>query len=296
MQIFSGLFTAVPTPFLNDRIDSASFLKVIKHQVKNRINGVVVCGSTGEGNNITKEEYKEVIETASNLSDLNFKVIAGCCVTSTRQAIELATEAQRAGASGIMCTIPPYMRPEQSGMILHIKSLHDAVDLPIMIYNNPSRTGASLDDDTLIYISHNLNRVTAIKDSGNDLTRAIRLKKSIKSGFNFLTGDDHTILSYQASGGMGWVSVASNIAPALCKKLWIYCEEGKFTDARNLYEDLIPLYRSLFLESNPIPVKYAASLLGLCNNELRLPLTPANTDTRKIIEEAISRLELTPYN
>jgi 4-hydroxy-tetrahydrodipicolinate synthase len=206
--------------------------------------------------------------------------------------LDIALICQEVGVDGLMCTIPPYVKPTTEGIYQHIKTIHDATSLPIMIYNTQSRTGVNISDENILRLA-DLPRVMALKDTGTDIERPLRLNpllKQIKQNFNLLTGDDPIALAYRAHGGVGCVSVAGNIVPKLCKNLQICCERNDFATALTIHQQLFPLYQALFAETNPMPVKYAASYLGLCTEELRLPLVAASTETRKSIVQAMNTL------
>lgn len=289
MSIFHGLITAIITPFKNDLIDLVSLKKVLQYQIMSGVKTIVVAGSTGEGSNLDIDEYRMLIESAVEIAGTQLNVIAGCASSSTTYAIKLAQTAQVAGVSGLMCTMPPYVKPTMSGICSHIQFIHDNTDLQIMLYNNPARTAVDISDQAIIQLSQ-LPRVAAIKDSSNDLTRPLRLKSAVKANFNMLTGDDPISLAYSAQGGMGCVSVVANIMPELCKKLQDHILDNDFAAAYVIHQKLLPYYQALFLETNPIAVKYAAKCLGLCEAELRLPLMSASTDTMDKIDRILKKM------
>lgn len=288
-NIFSGLITAIVTPFQDNQLDLISLEKILEYQIKNNSDGVVIAGTTGEGSSLSFEEYKNLLQAAKQIVKKRIVIIAGCCSSNTEIALKLALEAEDIGIDGLMCTTPPYVKPTEEGVYQHIKAIHDKTNLPMMLYNTPSRSGTNISDQLVVRLA-NLPRVIALKDTGTDIARPIRMKTQIKSDFNFLTGEDETSLAYIALGGKGWVSVASNYVPALCKKLLEYCFNNDYAQALIIQQKLFALYQALFKESNPIPIKYALSYLGFCNNELRLPLCTASTDTEKMIRTEIIKL------
>jgi 4-hydroxy-tetrahydrodipicolinate synthase len=288
-NIFQGLITALITPFKNGDIDFASLKKLLDYQMQNNVDGIIIGGSTGEGMSLSGGEYKVLLEEAVNISDQKVPIIGACGASSTHSAIEIAKATDSAGADGLMVTLPPYVKPMSQGIYQHFKSVHDACKLPIMIYAIKSRTGINIDDDCLLELSK-LPRIVALKDSCQDLQRPLRISAIVKKDFNILAGDDELSLAFNAQGARGCVSVASNIAPLHCKAIqnnWLRSEN---LAALKIHQQLVPLYNALFAETNPIGVKYAAHFLGFCENELRLPLTPATAATQAQIRKAIESL------
>ena len=290
-KIFKGLITAIITPFKNNKIDIPSLEKTIECQIKHKIDGIVLAGSTGEGLSLTIEEYQFLIKSGIEIASGKIEIIAGCSVSSTDQAVNLAKIAEAERVGGIMISIPPYVKPTQDGIYQHFQTIHDAVNLPIILYSVPSRTSVDFNDDTILKLSL-LPRIVAIKDASSDIQRPLRLGPRLKEGFNLLCGNDDASLAYNAHGGNGCISVASNIAPKLCKALQDNWQNGDFKTALKIHRQLTPLYNALFVESNPIGVKYAASYLGLCSDEVRLPLTTAKDSTRTAIEQAIEDVKI----
>ena len=291
-NIFKGLITAVITPFKNNQLDLIALGKILEYQIEHNVDGVVIAGTTGEGSSLSQDEYKILLQSAIAIVQKRMPIIAGCCSSNTSVALDIALICQEVEVDGLMCTIPPYVKPTAEGIYQHIKTIHDAIGLPIMIYNTQSRTGVNIADENILRLA-DLPRVMALKDTGTDIERPLRLHpllKQIKQNFNLLTGDDPMALAYNAHGGVGCVSVAGNIVPELCKNLQICCERNDFATALTIHRQLFPLYQALFAETNPIPVKYAASHLGLCTEELRLPLVAASAETRKSIVRAMSAI------
>jgi len=285
-QIFKGLITAIITPFKDDKIDFISLRKILEHQIEHNVDGVVLAGSTGEGNSLDIEEYKLLIKNAVEIVKQRIPVIAGCCAISTSSTIRLAQIAAEGRADGLMCTVPPYVKPTQEGLYRHFQAIHDATNLPIILYSAPGRASSDFTNDTILRLSE-LPRIIALKDGNNDLDRLFRLKAKLPKHFNMIAGNDYLNLAYNSQGGAGCISVASNIVPQLCKKIQDNWKNGNLTDALKIDMQLLTLYKALFVESNPIPVKYAVHYLGLCFNELRLPLTEAQNTTKEQIEQAI---------
>ncbi|XVN43062.1 MAG: 4-hydroxy-tetrahydrodipicolinate synthase [Candidatus Rickettsia vulgarisii] len=287
-NIFTGLITALITPFKNNQLDFDSLEKIINYQIDNKVDGIVVGGSTGEGTSLTMQEYRDLLQAAVKIAGKRLPIISGCSSNSTNLAIEMVKISEEAGVDGFMCSVPPYVKPMQEGIYLHFEALHNASNLSIMLYSVPSRTIFDFTDETILRLSK-LSRIIALKDAYNDLERPIRLKNMIDKEFNLLCGNDEIALSYNAQGGVGCVSVTSNVMPKLCKELQDSCKNNDYHKALAIQRQLSPLYKSLFLESNPIGVKYATHKLGLCTNELRLPLTPATNNTQEKINKVISK-------
>ncbi len=294
-NLFKGLITAIITPFKGGELDFIALEKIIEYQATNQVKGIVVAGSTGEGTSLNIDEYNLLTKASVELAKNCISIIAGCCSSDTRTAKEIGKVAKKNGVQGLLCTVPPYVKPSQEGLYEHFKTIHEAVDLPIMLYSVPSRTAVDLNDDAILKLSE-LPRILALKDAGRDLERPLRLSSKLKSNFNLLSGNDEITLSYNAQGGVGCISVASNIAPQLCKKLQDACQKGDFALALKVQQQLLPLYKALFSEANPIPVKYAAHYLGLCSAEIRLPLTEATSFTQAKVREEIDNIFLNVKN
>lgn len=284
---FYGLITALITPFKNNEIDYQSLEKLINHQIDAGIKALVLAGSTGEGSVLGFEEYSNLLNRAIEIAKSKILIIAGCTSISTANAIAMAMQAEKLGAGGLMCSPPPYNRPTQNGLYEHFKALHDATNLPIMLYAAPSRASVDFTDDTIIKLS-NLPRIMALKDCSAELERPIRILKNItKKDFTVLSGDDSLSLAYNAQGASGLVSVASNIFPKEMMEIQNSWQNGEIAKAISLQRKYIDLYKALFIETNPIPIKYAASIMGMCEEEMRLPLVPASKEIKNVIGGAV---------
>ncbi|WP_375327333.1 4-hydroxy-tetrahydrodipicolinate synthase [Candidatus Tisiphia endosymbiont of Nemotelus uliginosus] len=288
-NIFKGLITALITPFKDNKLDFIAWEKIINYQIDNEVDGIVVGGTTGEGTSLTLEEYKTLLQVTVEVAKGRIAIIAGCSATNTQAALEILKIGTEASVDGFMCSIPAYIKPTQQGIYLHFTALHEASHLPIMLYSVPTRTIVDFADETIVRLA-DLPRIIALKDAGTDLERPLRMKELINKEFNLLCGNDGLALPYNAQGGVGCVSVASNIVPALCKKLQVNWLNNNQQAAREINQQLTPLYKALFAETNPIPVKYAAHNLGLCGEELRLPLTTATAYTQETITKAMQGL------
>lgn len=285
-NIFKGLLTAIITPFKDGRIDFLSLEKILEFQIENAVDGIIIAGSTGEGSSLTIDEYSALLQAAVDITKKRLPIIAGCGSSNTNFARNLLLECSKTNVDGIMGTTPPYVKPSQEGIYQHFKILHDECDLPIMLYSVPSRTGIDFKDETIIRLA-DLPRIIALKDASTDLERPLRLKNKLKSNFNFLAGNDELSLAYNAQGGCGCVSVVANISPNLCIAMQEHWRKGNIKSAIKIHQQLLPLYKALFIEGNPAGVKYALHYLGLSLGEIRLPLVEVSSQTKAIIEEAI---------
>jgi 4-hydroxy-tetrahydrodipicolinate synthase len=290
--MFSGCFTALITPFHEQRIDERALLKLVKYQLDAGIHGLVPMGTTGEASTVSHEEHERVIELVIKETARQVPVIAGVGSNNPVEAISLARHAQRCGADALLAVAGYYNRPSQEGLFQHFRALHDATELPILIYNIPPRTIVDIQPDTLARIAE-LPRVVGIKDACGDLGRISHERQRIRKNFSWLSGDDITALAYNASGGKGCISVTSNVLPALCAQLQNLCAQGDYAAALRVHELLVPVHAALFREPNPAGVKYAACVLGLAREECRLPMVPLAEASRLAIREALAEVELT---
>lgn len=287
---FHSIITALITPFKNGEIDYKSLEKIINHQIDGGIKALVIGGSTGEGSSLRFDEYSDLIRKSLEIAQGRILIIAGCSAISTANTIMMAVEAEKLGALGLMCSPPPYNKPNQAGLYQHFKALHDATNLPIMLYAAPSRAGVDFTDDTIIKLS-NLPRIMALKDCAADLERPIRILKTItRNDFTILSGDDSLSLAYNAQGASGLVSVASNIFPKEMIETQASWKNGEVAKAISLQQKYIDLYKALFIETNPIPIKYAASIIGLSTEEMRLPLIEASKESKEVIAAVVKQL------
>ncbi len=285
--MFTGCLTALITPFHEQRVDEDALLKLVKYQLDEGIHGLVPMGTTGEASTLSHEEHERVVELVVKTAARQVPVIAGVGSNNPREAISLARHAQRCGADGLLAVAGYYNRPSQEGLYQHFKSLHDATDLPILVYNIPPRTIVDIQPDTLARIAE-LPRVVGIKDACGDLGRISHERQRIRKDFTWLSGDDITALAYNASGGKGCISVTANVLPALCARLQELCAEGNFAEALRVHEVLVPVHAALFREPNPAGAKYAACVLGLAHEECRPPMVPLAQSSRLAIREALA--------
>lgn len=270
-KFFKGLYTAQITPLSDGKLDIPSFMNLLNRQINAKVNGVVIGGSTGEVSTLTLDEYKLLLNTSYKILNNKTQFIAGVSSNTPIKAVELAQIAEGSGADAIMCVMPFYNKAPQRGLIKYFEAIHEQTTIPIMLYTVPSRTGVDFTDDTIIELSK-FDRIIGLKDSAADIERPLRLFNKLPQKFSLLSGEDSNCLAYSAHGGVGCVSVISNIIPTICKSLQDHLLNSEYTEALKLQAKLIELYRAIFVETNPIPIKFAASYLGLCNEEVRAPL------------------------
>ena len=286
--MFSGLYTALITPFKNGKIDERALEKLIEFQVKNKVDGIVPCGTTGESPTLDHDEHNRVIELAVKFAKKRIKVMAGTGSNSTAEAISMTHYAKKVGADACLVVAPYYNKPTQEGIYQHFKAINDAVNIPLIIYNIPGRSVINISDDTLARLAK-LKNIVGIKDATGDLARVATLKLMVKKDFVLLSGEDATAVGFNAMGGRGVISVTSNIAPKAVGDLQRATLAGDYKKAVKIQDSLTNLHMAMFSETNPIPVKYAASLMGLCSDEIRLPLcAPSDAAKARIKKEMMA--------
>jgi 4-hydroxy-tetrahydrodipicolinate synthase len=288
-EMFSGAFTALITPFKNGEVDGEALADLAKFQIRQGVNGLVPCGTTGETPALTEEEDRLVVETAVHVSGGQVPVIAGTGSNSTDMAIKYTRMAEKAGADGSLQVAPYYNKPTQEGLFRHFAAIAENTSLPLILYNIPSRTSVTLSAETVARLAE-LPNIVGIKDSTLSVSMVSDVRRLCGEEFAILSGDDPMTLPVMSLGGNGVISVASNVAPAAVSEMVKALNSEDFERGRELHYELFPLFRALFLETNPIPVKAAASLLGLCSDEMRLPLVPMSGENllklQKVMEES----------
>lgn len=285
--MFSGSITALITPFHNGAVDEDAMARFVKWQIEEGTNGLVPVGTTGESPTVSHEEHRRVIEITVEVANKRVPVIAGAGSNSTQEAIHLAEFAEKAGADGILTIVPYYNRPNQEGLFQHFSAIAKATSLPVILYSVPGRTVADIAVDTIKRLSQSCPNIVGVKDATADMSKATMTRKALGPDFVMLSGEDITALGFNAHGGTGCISVTSNVAPSLCAAFQAACQSGDFATALTIQDRLAPLHKALFIEPNPQGVKYAASQLGLCGDEVRLPLVPIADDSRKVIDAAL---------
>jgi 4-hydroxy-tetrahydrodipicolinate synthase len=282
-----GALTALVTPFHDDgRVDEAALARIVEWQIDSGIHGLVPCGTTGEGATLRPEEHALVIATVVAAARKRVPVVAGCGTNDTRTTIEGAQRAAAAGADALLVVTPYYNKPNRSGMLAHFASVGDAVGLPIVPYNVPSRTGQNLGAELILRLSE-LPGVIGVKEAAGNLEQLAAIVEGARPGFRVLSGDDALALPAIALGAHGVISVVANPAPALMAEMMRVALAGDFAAARPLHYKLLPLIRALFVETNPVPAKTAMAMLGQCRDVLRPPLGPPEGSTRRALELAL---------
>ena len=292
--MFKGSNVALITPFKNDRLDEEAYIKLIHFQMKNGTNGLVPAGTTGESPTLSHDEHQKVIELCIQESKGKIIVIAGTGSNSTKEAISLTTHAEKVGADAALVVTPYYNKPTQEGLYQHYKAINDKVGIPILIYNIPGRSVIDMSVDTMARLFE-LKNIVGVKDATGDLNRVDLQKNKMGNDFIQLTGNDDNALDFNKRGGVGAISVTANIAPKLCsdfqKASKLNSEDGKLESDR-LDKILQPIHTSMFIESNPSPVKFAAKLLGLCEDDVRLPLVKVTEPTKEAVKKALVSAKL----
>ena len=287
--MFKGSNVALITPFKNDKLDEEAYIKLIHFQINNGTNGLVPAGTTGESPTLTHDEHQKVIELCIQESKDKCIVIAGTGSNSTKEAISLTTHAEKVGANAALVVTPYYNKPTQEGLYQHYKAINDRIGIPIIIYNIPGRSVIDMSVDTMARLFE-LKNIVGVKDATGNLDRVDQQKNKMGNDFIQLTGNDDNALEFNKRGGVGSISVTANIAPKLCADFQKYSkinsDEGNIK-AGELDNVLQPIHNSMFIESNPSPVKYAAKLLGLCEDDIRLPLVKTTEPTKEAVKKAL---------
>lgn len=285
--MFRGSIPALITPFQNGEIDLKAFSDFVDWQVGAGSHGVVPCGTTGESPVLDDNETKAIIEAAVAVVNGRVPVIAGTGSNSTRKTIQNTIAARQCRADAALIVVPYYNRPTQDGLYAHYKAVHDSTDLPIVLYNVPGRCGTEISVDTIIRLAE-LPRIVGLKDATADTSRTTQIKSAVKKGFCILSGEDALAGAFLAQGADGCISVTANIAPTECaafQDAWVSGDMARFNA---IQAQLMPVHKALFVESSPAPVKYAASMLGLCTDEVRLPLVAASAKARQAVDDALN--------
>ena len=292
--MFKGSNVALITPFKDNNLDEENYIKLINFHLENNTNGLVPAGTTGESPTLSHKEHQRVIELCIKEAKGKIPVIAGTGSNSTEEAVALTKHAEKAGADGALVVTPYYNKPTQEGLYQHYKTINDNTNLPIIIYNIPSRCVIDMSVDTMARLFE-LKNITGVKDATGDLNRLDQTIKKLGSEFIQLTGEDGLAFEFNKRGGVGMISVTANIAPKLCSDMQKYSKsksDNEINEAERIDQILQPLHKSLFIESNPAPVKYAAKLLGLCDDEIRLPLVKIKKETQEEVKKALSLAKL----
>ncbi|MDA8547883.1 4-hydroxy-tetrahydrodipicolinate synthase [Candidatus Pelagibacter bacterium] len=292
--MFKGSNVALITPFKDDSLDVESYIKLIHFHLENGTSGLVPAGTTGESPTLSHKEHQQVIDLCIKESSGKIPVIAGTGSNSTDEAISLTTHAEKAGANAALIVTPYYNKPTQEGLYQHYKAINDKCGLPIIIYNIPGRSVIDMSVETMARLFE-LKNIVGVKDATGDLNRVDKQLKAMGREFIQLTGNDDNALEFNRRGGVGAISVTANIAPKLCSKfqsLTLLSDDKSQKEAESLDKILQPVHHSMFIESNPSPVKYAAKVLGLCDDAVRLPLVRVTDSTKNIINKSLETAKL----
>ena len=292
--MFKGSNVALVTPFKNDKLDDETYIKLIHFHIENGTNGLVPAGTTGESPTLSHEEHERVIDLCVKEGNGKLPVFAGTGSNSTEEAISLTTHAEKMGADGALIVTPYYNKPTQEGLYQHYKAINDKCGIPILIYNIPGRSVIDMSVETMARLFE-LKNIIGVKDATGDLTRVDKTLKKLGKDFIQLTGNDDNAFEFNKKGGVGAISVTANIAPKLCsdfQRLSKSNNDSEIKEAERLNKILQPIHHAMFVESNPSPVKYAAKLMNLCDDNLRLPLVKVTNSTKEIVKKAIEAAKL----
>ena len=287
--MFKGSNVALVTPFKNNKLDVDNYIELIHFHIKNGSNGLVPAGTTGESPTLNHQEHEKVIELCINESKGKIPVIAGTGSNSTEEAISLTKHAEKVGADGALVVTPYYNKPTQEGLYQHYKAINDNCGIPIIIYNIPSRSVIDMKVETMARLFE-LKNIVGVKDATGDLNRVKLQKEKMGNEFIQLTGEDGNVLEFNRRGGIGCISVTANIAPKLCsdfQKFSLSKNNNDIKEAEHINDLLQPVHKALFIESNPSPVKYAAKLLNLCSDDVRLPLVRITDSSKETVKKAL---------
>jgi 4-hydroxy-tetrahydrodipicolinate synthase len=285
--MYKGSIVALITPFRSGVFDEAAYRALIEWHVEQGTEGLVPCGTTGESPTLSHSEHKQVVEVCIDAAAGRIPVIAGAGSNSTTEAVELTRHAKKAGADAVLVVTPYYNKPTQEGLFQHYRAIHDASDLPIIIYNIPSRCVVDMTVETMARLAR-LPNIAGVKDATQDLARPIRTRAEIGGDFCQLSGEDGTALPFLVAGGHGCISVTANVAPALCAGMHRAWQGGDVKKAMSLQDKLMPLHSALFCETSPAPVKYAVSVLNKCGSEVRLPLVDISEESKALVRGAMA--------
>ena len=290
---FSGTYTALITPFRDGVVDVPAFQALIERQIEAGVDGIVPVGTTGESPTLDGHEHLEVIRLAVEAAKGRCQVVAGTGANATLEAIELTEKAEALGATGSLQVCPYYNKPSQEGLYKHFKAVADATSLPIMLYSIPGRSVIEIATDTVARLANDCKNITAVKEAGGSVDRVNQLVQDCPEGFAILSGDDPLTLPFMSCGATGLVSVASNIIPDVMAKLVRACLNGSYDEAFALQKQYYPLLRGLMsLDVNPVPIKTAAHLMGMCTDEIRLPLCTMSEEQIKDLKALLDEFDL----
>lgn len=290
--MFKGSIPALITPFREGAVDEKAFAELVDWQIKQGSTALVPVGTTGESPTLTHEEHRRTIKVCIEVANGRVPVIAGAGSNNTVEAVSLAKFAQEAGADAVLTVNPYYNKPNQEGLFQHFRAVAEAIELPVILYNIPPRSVVDLSIDTMARLREACPNIIGVKDATADLSRVSMQRHKLGKDFVQLSGEDITALGFNAQGGQGCISVTANIAPGMCAEFQNATLEGNFSKALGIQDKLAPLHKALFLEPNPAGAKYAASRIGICAEDLRLPMVPVSQATRDAIDAALQHAGL----
>lgn len=293
--MFKGSIVAIITPMKNDKVDEEALRKLVEFQIENGTDGIVPCGTTGESATLTYEEHCQVIDIVIDQVNGRIPVIAGTGSNSTHETIFLTKHAKKAGADAALIITPYYNKPTQKGMYEHFKAVAEAVDIPIIVYNVPGRTAVNLLPETVIELSK-IENIVGVKEASGSLDQATEIILNVDDNFSVLSGEDSLSFPLFCIGAKGVISVATNIVPDMMANMWDAFERGDVKTARNIHLKLFPLFKAIFFETNPIPVKKAAYLMGLAEDEIRLPLVKLSEQNEVKLRKVLTDLGIKLVN
>jgi len=290
VSMLSGYAPALPTPFdQNGEVDDAAFEWLCDRQIREGATALVVCGTTGEAPTLSSAEHDRIVRIAVGVAHGRVPVIAGAGSNATSHAIELARDAQAAGADAVLSVVPYYNKPMQAGMYAHFRAIADAIGLPIILYDVPARTVCGLADETVVRLAE-CPKFIGLKDATGDVTRVLRLRSRLGPAFRLLSGDDATAMAFLRQGGNGCISVTSNVAPGLCRAMYLAVRQGQPSRAQHLAQVVASLTGALFSESNPVPIKYALSTMKMMSPGVRLPLVELKDESKAEIDAILAEV------
>jgi len=291
--MFQGAYTAIITPFKdNGKVDEEAFKKLIDFQIKNKIDGIVPCGTTGESPTLSHEEHEKVIEICVRHVNGKVPVIAGAGSNSTAEAISLTKHAKEIGADAVLQVNPYYNKPTQKGLYLHFKAIADAVDIPVIVYNIKGRTAVNVETPTLVRLMNDCENIAAVKEASGDINQMKDVIAQRKNGFSVLSGDDNMTLSLIKEGGDGVISVASNLVPNRIVAMVHAALDGKIEEAERLDKNLAELFKACFIETNPIPIKTALAMEGMCREVFRLPMCSMEDANKEKLRKVLKEMKI----
>jgi 4-hydroxy-tetrahydrodipicolinate synthase len=292
--MFAGTYTALVTPFRNGQVDYDGFRKLIDAQIAGGVDGIVPVGTTGESPTLSHDEHREVIKAAVEIAAGRVKVVGGTGSNSTEEAIGLTQDAEKVGADGALIVAPYYNKPSPEGLYRHFRAIAETTKLPIILYSIPGRCGIEIGVPVVARLAKDCPNIVAIKEAGGSVERVSQLRQAVPDSFEIISGDDSLTVPFISVGAVGVISVASNVAPGPVSELVRAAREGQMARAEQLHRRLYPLFKNLFIESNPAPSKYALSLTMGLSPELRLPLVEMGEENRRLVRATLAELGLLP--